>query len=223
MRRIKAKGKKPTRTEDTANAYLCAHADAASGHGFMVDKHEAEYNKLIKPAEGSTEIVIGEAVPLPYVGLNGDEYDMSAAMAVDHIRDTLLQNPGTVAIDASLERTTILHHAGALEIGLDAVESIQAKNSIEKMLVHQMAVCHIKAMEIMTKAADFPRGREDLEIKMLNVAARMMDTYQKGMETLTKTRNAGKQTITVKQVHVTGGQNVIADNVTTRGGSHGGE
>ncbi len=160
---------------------------------------------------------------MPYVYQNEDDYDVSEAMAVDHIRDTLLQDPGATAIDASLERTTILHHAGALEIGMDAVESIQAKNSIEKMLVHQMSVCHIKAMEIMTKAAEFPRGREDLEIKMLNVAARLMDTYQKGLVTLTKTRNAGKQTITVKQVHVNGGQNVIADNVTTKGGSHEGE
>lgn len=47
------------------------------------------------------------------------------------------------------------------------------------------------------------------------LAARLMEVYQKGMETLTKTRTAGKQTITVKQVHVTGGQNVIADKVTT--------
>jgi len=80
-------------------------------------------------------------------------------------------------------------------------------------------------MECMTKAANFPKGREDLEIKMLNVACRMMSVYQQGMETLAKTRNGGKQTIVVKQVQVNGGQNVIADNVTTRGkgGHHGGE
>lgn len=54
----------------------------------------------------------------------------------------------------------------------------------------------------MLKAANFPKGREDLEIKMLNVACRMMSTYQSGMETLARTRNGGKQTIVVKQVHV---------------------
>jgi hypothetical protein len=48
-----------------------------------------------------------------------------------------------------------------------------------------------------------------------------MDVYQKGFDTLIRTRNAGRQIITVKQVHVTGGQNVIADNVTTGGVTRG--
>ena len=58
---------------------------------------------------------------------------------------------------------------------------------------------------------------------MLSVACRMMDSYQKGMETLGKIRNGGKQTIVVKQVHVSGGQAVIADNITRGGGRNGGE
>lgn len=219
MKPLFPKGKKPTRTEQAANALLCAQAEAGtSGRAFIVNLHEKECTKLMIPAEGSTEVSMGEVVPLPA----DDVCENSEAIAIDIIRDTL-QNPSTVSVDASVERTKILHHACALEIGIDAADSIQAKNSLEKMLVHQMAVCHVKAMELITKVADLPRGREDLEIKMLNVAARMMDTYQKGMETLTRTRNAGKQTITVKQVHVNGGQNVIADNVTTRGGSHEGE
>lgn len=51
----------------------------------------------------------------------------------------------------------------------------------------------------------------------MNLAARLIDVYQKGFDTLTRTRTAGKQTITVKQVHVTGDQNIISDQVTTGG------
>lgn len=181
-----------------------------------MEKYEQAHENFLQPVEGSTEISLGEAVPLPYEQLNEEDFNYAESLAVDVVHDTL-QNPDAVAVDASVERTRILHHACALEIGIDAANSIQAKNSLEKMLVHQMAVCHVKAMEVFTKAADFPRGREDLEVKMLNVAARLMDTYQKGMVTLAKVRNAGKQTITVKQVHVSGGQNVIADNITKGG------
>jgi hypothetical protein len=50
MRRIKPKGKQPTRTEDAANAYLCAHAEASGhGHAFMVDKYEEDCEKFMKP------------------------------------------------------------------------------------------------------------------------------------------------------------------------------
>jgi hypothetical protein len=141
------------------------------------------------------------------------------------IRDTL-RSPNTTALDASIERTSLLESAGALEIGLDAAQSIGAKNSMEKMLAHQMAVCHESAMRMMAEAMNKPsfnQNAEMLMIKKVNLAARLMDVYQKGFDTLTKSRTAGKQTITVKQVHVNGGQNVIADKVTTgglKGGRH---
>ena len=57
----------------------------------------------------------------------------------------------------------------------------------------------------------------------MNLAARLIDVYQKGFDTLTRTRTAGKQTITVKQVHVTGDQNIISDQVTTGGLKGGGQ
>ena len=66
------------------------------------------------------------------------------------------------------------------------------------------------------------QNAEALMIKKGNLAARLMDVYQKGFDTLTRSRTAGKQTITVKQVHVTGGQNIIADKLTTRGHKGGG-
>lgn len=226
MRRINPKIKThPTRTELIADAMLSAQAECSNhGHSFMVERYEKKGAELMIPAPGSTEVALGEAVPLPVVFTDGDSYDYSMDLTVDHIVDTL-QNPDAVAVDASMSRTTILHKAGALEIGVDMAATIKARNSMEKALAHQLAVCHVKSLELMTKASDYPPGKEDLQVKLLNVACRMMSVYQQGMDTLTRTRNSGKQTIVVKQVHVSGGQNVIADNVTTTrgGGEHGGE
>ena len=213
MERIRPRGKKTTRTEQAVDAALCAQVEACTtGRSFILNMHEKEHLKYMEPAEGSTEIVMGEAVPVPTV---------DDSIAIDIIHDTL-ESPDSIGIDASRERTELLYKAQVLELGIDAANSVQAKNSLEKMLVHQMATCHMKSMEIFSQVAEMPRGREDLSVKMLNVAARMMVVYQQGMETLTKTRNNGKQTITVKKIQVTGGQNVIADNVNTKGG-HGGE
>lgn len=221
MRRINPKDKdRPTRTELIADAMLNAQAETCNhGHSFIVDSYERKGAELMIPAAGSTEIMAGEAVPLPVVFRDDDNYDYSMDLTVDHVIDTL-QNPDAVAVDASMTRTTILHKAGALEIGVDMAATIKARNSMEKALAHQMATCHVKAMDLMTRAADFPRGREDLEIKMLNVAARLMTVYQQGMETIVKTRNSGKQTIVVKKINIAGGQNVITDTVTG-GGRHG--
>ena len=79
-------------------------------------------------------------------------------------------------------------------------------------------------MELLSGLSDrealnlgYSQNAELVMIKRTNLAARLMEVFQNGMETLTRTRTAGKQTITVTQVHVTGGQNVIADSVTTGG------
>lgn len=222
LKRLQNKEKPPTRTALSVDAWMSAQAEATCGRGlaFIIDKHEAEAAELMKPMEGSTEIMLGEAVPLPAVfPEDEDDYDYADDLAISTIRDTLLQEPDTVALDASMARLKIAHDAECLEIAIDTSHSIQARNSLEKMLSHQMAVLHTKSMDCMTKARNFPKGREDLEIKMLNVACRLMDTYQKGMETITRTRNAGRQTITVvKQTNVNGGQNVITDNFTGQGG-----
>ena len=220
MRRIKAKGNKPTRTENAINALQCFQAELSNVRQTPIaDMYYREYENQLIPAEGSTDVIMGEVLPLSYEYTTEDDYNACDAVSTDVIRDTLQQDPDTVAVDASMNRTRLLHDAGALEVGLDLATTIGAKNSMEKLLSHQMAVCHMKAMEIMGKPDhDYPKGREDLQVKMMNIAVRLMDSYQSGMITLSKVRNAGKQqTITVKQIRVEGGQNVFADNV-----NHGG-
>ena len=60
------------------------------------------------------------------------------------IRDTLRQKPTRTAEEASIRRTDLLMQANfdAVGAGIDAAESINAENSLEKMLAHQMAVAH---------------------------------------------------------------------------------
>ena len=45
-------------------------------------------------------------------------------------------------------RLELADKAGALEMGLDLADTIQADNSMEKMLVHQMAAVHNSAMRM---------------------------------------------------------------------------
>jgi hypothetical protein len=166
--------------------------------------------------ESTPEIRHGEVVP---VVNHNDEKERGAFW----IKETLL-DPDSPAVEASADRSRLLQQASVLELGIDAAASIQARNSIEKMLAHQMAACHSNAMRLIAETTDryeLNASTEMLMIKKINLAARLMDVFQKGMDTLTRTRTAGKQTITVKQVHVTGGQNVIADNVTTGGRERG--
>jgi hypothetical protein len=57
-------------------------------------------------------------------------------------RADTVRNPNYVTVDASRDRLDLAHEAAALESALDAAESIDAKNSLEKMLAHQLAAGH---------------------------------------------------------------------------------
>ena len=126
--------------------------------------------------------------------------------------NTLEKDPSMINIESSAKRAELLLDAGVLPTALDAAESIEAKNSLERMLAHQMALCHVRAFETISQAS----GKEDTveQVRLLNAGARLMETFQKGMLTLHKVRTGGKQTVIVQHVHVTeGGQAVVAGSV----------
>jgi hypothetical protein len=136
----------------------------------------------------------GEAIP-------------AAAESVLH--DTLTV-PDLASVEASFERTQLLvqQGPGVAAMGLDAAVSIQAKNSPEKMLAHQLAALHRAVMDQLA----FAPSRYDVsdQTKCLNSAAKCMSVYQQGLETLRKLRQGGQQRITVQYVNVSeGGQAVI--------------
>src|SRR5262245_64684472 len=55
-------------------------------------------------------------------------------------------HPDCVTAEASRDRLGLASQAGSLSLALDAADTIQAQDSLEKMLVHEMAVLHYGMM-----------------------------------------------------------------------------
>ena len=62
-----------------------------------------------------------------------------------HLVDTVA-HPDYVTAEASRDRLALASEAGSLSLALDAADTIQAQDSLEKMLIHQMAVLHCGMM-----------------------------------------------------------------------------
>ena len=171
---------------------------------------ERKVQELSTPQYAPT-VIGGEVLPEPSGNLS--------------LHDTLA-DPDTVAVDASVERTDLLERARVLELGLDLARTINAGNSMEKILAHGIAACHANAMQLLGEATyrnSSNQNHEVIALKKIGAATRLLATAQNGMETLLRIRTAGQQTITVKQIHINGGQNMIASTLTPRGKGEGGE
>jgi hypothetical protein len=60
-----------------------------------------------------------------------------------------LDHPDFIAADASDQRMQLAKKAGALAMGVDAADTIQAGTSVEIMLAHQVVATHAGAMRLM--------------------------------------------------------------------------
>jgi hypothetical protein len=165
----------------------------------------------------------------PHQGRGGEMVVETQANRRDRpwIIDTVKDRPDMLAADASVARLDLAAAANTLTMAVDAAESIQAANSLERMLAHQLATAHHLAMTLAARAGDFAGGikswdphiRQQLQsieaARMAAASARMMETFQRGMLTLERFRNGGKQTVVVQHVAVgDGGQAVVAGTVT---------
>jgi hypothetical protein len=139
-----------------------------------------------------------------------------------------------VTAEVSSDRLGLANQAGSLSLALDAADTIQAQDSLEKMLVHQMAVLHRGMMRATARmdeelhaasVIDDPNKREAANVRACRLAgaiSRMSATYQEALLTLQRKRTGGNQQVTVKHVHqqvnvTQGGQAVVAgDKVTSR-------
>lgn len=148
------------------------------------------------------QIVAGEC--LPAVSETND-------MDVWSPTSTLL-HPNSINQTASLDRLALAEATSHQDLCIDAAETVGASNSLEKMLAHQMAICHAEGLKLIVKAGK--TCDENVSLKMLNAATRFMDVFQKGFEVIHKVKRGNRQTIIIKhqQVNVgNGGQAVIAD------------
>ena len=135
----------------------------------------------------------------------------------NHIKETL-EDPDEVNTTASLMRAFRADDLMVLDAALDAAEAIQARNSIEKMLAHQMAACHDQAMRLLFKANGITEDMADVQ-RLVNSSVRLMNTFQQALQTLHKLRTGGRQIVTVQHVTIKdGGQAVVTGSVKTGGG-----
>lgn len=123
-----------------------------------------------------------------------------------YLKDTL-SIPDCAALDASVERTRLLMADGVdcLALALDAAHSAEAKSSIEKMHLHQLAVLHKTALEQIRRAnytAD-----PVLQSKQFQTASRLIRTFQQGLIALTRLRGGGMPII--QHVHLGDGAQAV--------------
>jgi hypothetical protein len=179
---------------------------------FLADDLEAQAQELLKPV-GEVVHGYGEAVEV-----------VPSGTPVEHLGlIETLEHPDSIVLDASADRLRLIEDAKVLALALDAARSSQVSNSLEKMLVHQMAAAHHAAFKLLVRVSD--PSLPPVEVaRLTNAAARMMDLFQQGFLTLQKVRSGGKQTVVVQHVQISdGGQAVVAGSVEAgrRGGKLG--
>jgi hypothetical protein len=169
------------------------------------------------------------------IGAGGELIDREKVGS--HLLDTVA-HPDYVTAEASSDRLALASQAGSLSLALDAADTIQAQDGLEKMLMHQMAALHYGMMRStaqMNKELDAAGGtaidaaggeREAANVRACRLAgaiSRMSAVYQQGLLTLQRKRTGGNQQVTVKHIHqqvnvTEGGQAVVAgDKVTSTG------
>ena len=171
---------------------------------------EREAEPYLKPLEPVRIGTGNEALPQQAEGVENEYFNF--------IKETLQENSDQINIDASLRRMERAADAMVLDTAIDASESIQARNSLEKMLAHQMAACHDQAMRLIAKANGIYEDTVAIQ-RLVNSSVRLMNTYQQVFQTLHKIRTGGHQVVTVQHVNVEGGgQAVVTGSVKTGGG-----
>jgi hypothetical protein len=172
-----------------------------------------------------------ELVPdeMAQVGAGGELIPVGKEGGALVLRNTV-EHPHYVTADAGRDRLDLASKAGVLEMALDVVDTIEAQNSLEKMLAHQLAAAHHASMAM---TAQFNRCIENMEhhdpdareraniqgTRLAGAIARTQGTYQSGMLALQKMRTGGQQTVRVVHQHVTvndGAQAVVAGEMNTR-------
>ena len=164
---------------------------------------------------------------LPLVGAGGElsltkEQEIETPALINTV-----DKPDNITAEASRDRLQLTVGVDCVGMALDASETIQAKNSLEKMLAHQLAAAHKLAMTFAKKALDYlsKQERESFNqnsihavesARAANTSAKLMDVYQKGVLALAKVRTGGKQTVTVQHVNVSdGGQALVTGGIKT--------
>src|SRR5262245_52626788 len=137
------------RAEAAASPYQSTAFDLA-----RADKWEGQARKKQLPPTRTEMGAGGELIDIE----NRDEVGVVNTVA----------DPDYVTASASRERLELANEAGSLDLALDAADIIQGQDSLEKMLVHEMAVLHrgmmkaaIRMNEELYALAGLDEGRRE--------------------------------------------------------------
>lgn len=164
----------------------------------------------------------------------GGEVSMADDESRYGILDTIREKQDMVTARASHQRLALTENA--LLLAVDAADSIKARNSLERMKAHQLAVLHRLGMKFASNAEDLlakvnmgvggwrtmseTQAASVEAARLANAAVRAFAGYDDGWQALDRTRRGGKQTVTVVHQHVAvgpGGQAVVAGNMKAGG------
>ena len=120
-----------------------------------------------------------------------------------------LKQPDLLDVDATIKRTQLADDAGIFEMAIETADSVRAKDSVQKMLSHQLAGAHHHAMRLLGEA---DKQRDPMiKAKLMNTSTRLMEAFCKGALTLQKLQTGANQIVTVQHVQINGGQAIIGN------------
>ena len=128
--------------------------------------------------------------------------------------EVILRKPDLLNLGASTQRTDLIEKAGVLDLAVETSHQSNAKGPIQKMITHQLASAHKRALELMAEAASIKDP--ELSTKKDRAAAKMMEAFSRGALTLQRLQTGASQVVMVQHLQVNGP--AVIGNVTTRGG-----
>lgn len=152
------------------------------------DNLESQSIALMTPSFPHKTSLGGEVIPAVDQGLPGLEL--------------ALTEPDLLDVEVTIQRTQLADKAGVFEMALEASESVRAKNSVQRMQAHQLALAHKYAMEL---SADASKQHDPIvKVKLMNCSVRLMDAYSKGALALQRLQQGANQIVQVQHVQVNG-------------------
>jgi len=113
-----------------------------------------------------------------------------------------LNNSDLLNLGASVQRSNLIERAGVLELGIETAQDSGAKGVVQKMLTHQLAAGHKRAMELLAESNS--ERDADVAIKKVRTSARLMDVFSRGALTMQRLQGGGNQVIQVQHIQVLG-------------------
>lgn len=176
----------------------------------LADVMEQEAQALLVPTKPLQMGIGGEIIPPMEDGLPGLE--------------SVLREPDLLNLGASLQRAELLERTGVLELGIETAHDVGAVGAIQKMVAHQLAAGHKRALELLAESSQ--DKDPDIAIKKARASARLMDAFSRSALTLQRLQSGVGQTIQVQymQVNAMVGdasekmQNPVAQKTNNKGG-----